>query len=225
MNIRTCLVIFGLVAVAAWVIGQEILPEPDPLPDAPPTDVRHYSYAIGRQIGGSFHQDQTELDADSLLAGVKDALSGAEPRYTAELCQVALQRLSLQRLANAKKRNEEYLAKNRKAEGVVTLPSGLQYKVLKRGTGPSPKATDMVRVNYRGAFIDGTIFDASGEGPAPFRVDGVIDGWTEALQLMKVGDRWQLVIPSDLAYGPQGDGPIPPHATLVFEVELVGIER
>ena len=106
------------------------------------------------------------------------------------------------------------------------LPSGLQYKVLKAGTGPSPKASDTVKTHYHGTFINGKVFDSSvdrGE-PIEFPVNGVIKGWTEALQLMKVGDKWQLVIPSDLAYGPDGQGPIPPHSVLVFEVELLGIK-
>ena len=122
--------------------------------------------------------------------------------------------------------NQKFLADNSQAEGVKTLESGLQYKVLKSGDGPTPTATDTVKTHYRGKLIDGNEFDSSysRNEPATFPVNGVIRGWTEALQLMKVGDQWQLVIPSDLAYGPRGRPGIPPHATLIFELELLGIE-
>lgn len=122
----------------------------------------------------------------------------------------------------------DFLAANKEKEGVITLESGLQYKVLKSGDGESPSLNDTVVTHYRGTLIDGTEFDSSynrGE-PATFPVTGVISGWTEALQLMKVGDKWQLFIPSELAYGanPRAGGPIPPHAALIFEIELLGIE-
>ena len=111
--------------------------------------------------------------------------------------------------------------------GVKVLPSGLQYKVLKAGDGPSPAATDTVKTHYHGTFINGEVFDSSVERgePIEFPVNGVIKGWTEALQLMKVGDKWQLFVPSDLAYGPEGQGPIPPNSVLVFEVELLGVSK
>ncbi len=127
----------------------------------------------------------------------------------------------------AKKAGEDFLAANAKKPGVKVLPSGLQYKVLKSGNGPSPKATDTVKTHYHGTFINGKVFDSSVERgePVEFPVNGVIKGWTEALQLMKVGDKWQLFIPSDLAYGPDGQGPIPPNSVLVFDVELLGISK
>jgi FKBP-type peptidyl-prolyl cis-trans isomerase FklB len=216
---------------AAWVVAQESLPGPDPLAAAPPTGARHYSYAIGRQIGESFRKDEVAIDADNLLAGLKDALAGAEPKFSAELCEIAMQRMFREqaekmrlRGAVALKEGAAFLAKNAKAPGVTVLPSGLQYKVIAAGNGPSPKAADTVRVNYRGTFIDGTLFDESGAEPAVFPVNQVIDGWTEALQKMKVGDKWQLAIPSDLAYGPDGNDAIPPNSVLMFEVELLGIE-
>jgi FKBP-type peptidyl-prolyl cis-trans isomerase len=215
------------VFAAAWVVAQETLPAgpgADPLATAPPTDARHYSYAIGKQIGESFRKDELQLDVDSLVAGVKDALAGAKPQYTDEQCGIAIQRMYRAQSENAKKRNEAFLAANAKAEGVVTLPSGLQYKVLASGTGPSPKATDTVRAKYRGTFIDGEVFDESGDEAISFPVNRVIDGWTEALQKMKVGDKWQLFVPGDLAYGPQGRDGIPPNSTLIFDVELMGIE-
>jgi FKBP-type peptidyl-prolyl cis-trans isomerase FklB len=124
--------------------------------------------------------------------------------------------------------NKKFLEENKKAEGVTTLPSGLQYKVLKSGNGPTPAAEDTVRTHYKGTLIDGTVFDSSydrGE-PAEFPVGGVIKGWTEALQKMKVGDKWQLFIPSELAYGEAGaGGVIPPGATLIFEIELLDVKK
>jgi len=121
-----------------------------------------------------------------------------------------------------------FLAENAKKEGVITTASGLQYKVIKSGTGESPRLTDTVKVNYQGTLIDGTVFDSSMRhgGPATFPINRVIPGWTEALQLMKVGDKWQLFIPANLAYGDQSPGPtIPPNSVLIFEVELLGIEK
>jgi FKBP-type peptidyl-prolyl cis-trans isomerase FklB len=229
VSIRSCLLALCVVCVAAWVIAQEALPDADPLAGAPPTDARHYSYAIGRQIGSSFRDDSLELDVDSLAAGLRDGLSGAEPQFPAELCDVALQRMYMQQQENYRQRNADFLAQNAKAEGVVTLPSGLQYKILAEGTGASPMPTSTVSVNYVGSFIDGDVFDQSQPGePAQFKLDaepGVIDGWKEALLLMKVGDKWQLFLPSELAYGEFGSGDaIPPHAALIFEVELLGIE-
>ena len=125
-----------------------------------------------------------------------------------------------------KKEGDAFLAENKSREGVVTLPSGLQYKILKEGTGPKPTTTDSVVCNYRGTLINGTEFDSSYKSgqPVTFPVTGVIKGWTEALQLMGVGSKWQLFIPSDLAYGPNGRPPIEPNATLIFEVELLSIE-
>jgi FKBP-type peptidyl-prolyl cis-trans isomerase len=125
------------------------------------------------------------------------------------------------------KAGEAFLAANAKKVGVKTTASGLQYKVIKSGAGPSPKPTDVVKVHYHGTLIDGTIFDSSVQRntPATFPVNGVIPGWTEALQLMKVGDKWQLVIPAKLAYGEEGPGPIGPNSVLIFEVELLGIEK
>ena len=125
-----------------------------------------------------------------------------------------------------KKQGDAFMAANKTKEGVVTLPDGLQYKILTAGTGPKPLATDTVICNYKGTLIDGSEFDSSYKRgqPATFPVGGVIKGWTEALQLMPVGSKWQLFIPSDLAYGDRGQGPIGPNATLIFEVELVSIQ-
>jgi FKBP-type peptidyl-prolyl cis-trans isomerase FklB len=236
---------------AAWVIAQETLPgaapantqaEPGGAPPAaaaapvpgqeppateqPPTDARHYSYAIGLELGTSFRNDKAELDLDSLLAGLRDGLQGANPRYSEEICQVALERLNEQRMQAMQRRNEEFLVENAKAQGVQTTASGLQYKVIKAGNGPTPTAKDTVQVHYRGQLVDGTVFDESyGGEPAILPVARVIPGWSEALEQMKVGDKWQLVIPPKLGYGEQGaGGVIPPNATLIFDVELLGIQ-
>jgi FKBP-type peptidyl-prolyl cis-trans isomerase FklB len=196
------------------------------------------SYAIGMNIGKSLQKDSVEIDANSLLRGLKDGLAGSKPLLTDDEAKAALtalqndvrktQEVKMQVAGEAnKKEGEAFLAANKTKEGVVTLPSGLQYKILKEGTGPKPTASDSVVCNYRGTLLNNTEFDSSykrGE-PATFPVGQVIHGWTEALQLMPVGSKWQLFIPSDLAYGPRGaGGDIGPNATLIFEVELLSIQ-
>jgi FKBP-type peptidyl-prolyl cis-trans isomerase FklB len=180
-----------------------------------------------------------ELDSKALAAGIADGLSGAKPALSEDEIRKVLADFQTQMRNRAaavaqktaddnKKKGEAFLADNKKQKGVVVLPSGLQYKVIKEGKGAKPKATDTVSVHYRGTLTDGTEFDSSikrGE-PAEFPVNQVIKGWTEALQLMPVGSKWQLVIPSDLAYGPQGAGAeIGPNSTLVFDVELLEIKK
>jgi FKBP-type peptidyl-prolyl cis-trans isomerase FklB len=197
------------------------------------------SYAIGLNIGKSMKKDAVDIDPSILLRGLKDGLAGGKPLLTddeARASMVALQadlrkkqeeKMLVQGEAN-KKTGETFLAENKTKDGVVTLPSGLQYKVLTEGTGPKPKATDTVVCNYKGTLLDNTEFDSSYKRgqPATFPVSGVIKGWTEALQLMSVGSKWQLFIPSELAYGARGGpgGGIGPNATLVFEVELMSIQ-
>lgn len=195
------------------------------------------SYAIGLNIGKSMHRDEVEIDPAILARGLKDAMAGSKPLLTDDEAKAVLTELStglkqkqemkMAALAMAnKKAGEEFLAGNKAKDGVVTLPDGLQYKILKEGTGPKPKADDEVVCNYKGTLIDNTEFDSSykrGE-PATFPVNGVIKGWTEALQLMPVGSKWQLFLPSNLAYGERSPGPeIGPDSTLVFEVELMAI--
>ena len=196
------------------------------------------SYGIGMNIGKDFKQQEIEIDVDLLARGIKDALAGGEPLLTEDQMREAFETYQKEMVAKQeskmkdeaeknKKAGDDFMAENAKKEGVVTLPSGLQYKVITEGTGKSPKTTDTVTVNYRGTLVDGTEFDSSykrGE-PATFPVSGVIPGWTEALQLMKEGAKWQLVIPSGLAYGERGAGPvIGPNSTLVFEVELIKVQ-
>ncbi len=195
------------------------------------------SYAIGSDMGNSLKKNEIDADPQVLSQGIKDAMSGGkqlmseqEVRETLTGLQKDLQAKQQERIKVAaeknKKEGEAFLAENKKKDGVVTLASGLQYKILKPGTGKSPKATDTVTVNYRGTLLDGTEFDSSYKRgqPATFPVKGVIAGWTEALQLMKEGATWQLFIPSNLAYGERGaGGVIGPNATLIFEVELLSV--
>jgi FKBP-type peptidyl-prolyl cis-trans isomerase FklB len=197
-----------------------------------------FSYALGMKMGANLHKQSVPVDPNILARGLKDGLTGAKTLLTDEEAQAAIVevqndlRKKLQDKAQAegaanKKEGEAFLAANKGKEGVVTLPSGLEYKILKAGTGPKPTATDSVVCNYRGTLINGTEFDSSFKRgqPATFPVTGVIKGWTEALQLMPVGSKWQLFIPPDLAYGERGPGPeIGPSATLIFEVELLSIE-
>jgi FKBP-type peptidyl-prolyl cis-trans isomerase FklB len=198
------------------------------------------SYAIGMNWGTGLHRQGIDVDSAALIQGMKDALAGGKTLLTEDEARAALMQLQkeIQEKQQAKaaaegetnkKEGDAFLAANKTKEGVVTLPSGLQYKILKEGNGPKPTASDSVVCNYKGTLINGTEFDSSykrGE-PATFPVTGVIKGWTEALQLMPVGSKWQLFIPPDLAYGPRGTpgGPIGPNATLVFEVELISIKE
>lgn len=200
--------------------------------------VQQYSYMLGQNFGNGLRENQIDCNLESLIAGVTDALSGAQPkwseaqlaacrtRFEQEMKQKMVGRMQLAAVKNAKEA-EQFLAQNKSQEGVQTTPSGLQYKVLKQGTGATPAATDRVRCHYRGTLLDGTEFDSSYDGdPAIFAVNEVIPGWTEALQKMKVGDKWQLYVPADLAYGvqPPLGAPIGPNSLLIFDVELLGVE-
>jgi FKBP-type peptidyl-prolyl cis-trans isomerase FklB len=193
------------------------------------TQKQKASYAIGLNIGKSMRKDSVEVDPNILLRGMKDGLAGAKPLLTDDEAKAAMVQLQTDLRKQLEEKMQSCLDANKTKDGVVVLPSGLQYKILKEGTGPKPTAADSVVCNYRGTLIDNTEFDSSYKRgqPVTFPVTGVIKGWTEALQLMPVGSKWQLVIPGDLAYGarggPQGSG-IPPNATLVFEVELMSIQ-
>jgi FKBP-type peptidyl-prolyl cis-trans isomerase len=196
------------------------------------------SYAIGINIGKSMQRDGVDISPKILARGLEDALASGKQLMTDEEVKATLtafqtdmrkrQMEKMQAVAEAnKKQGDEFLAANKSKEGVITLPSGLQYKILQQGTGPKPSATDSVVCNYRGTLINGTEFDSSYKRgqPATFAVGGVIKGWTEALQLMPVGSKWQLFIPADLAYGTRGQGPaIGPNATLIFDLDLVSIQ-
>ncbi|HOQ11802.1 MAG TPA: FKBP-type peptidyl-prolyl cis-trans isomerase [Spirochaetota bacterium] len=198
------------------------------------TDKGKYSYAIGYNIGKSLKNDQVDLDVNSFIAALEDALKGKESSLTMEEAQQAIMnlRISLQekRMKAAeenKAKGEAFLSQNKTKEGVHTTASGLQYRVLREGTGPKPKATDVVTVHYTGRLIDGTEFDSSYKRnePAKFQLDSVIKGWTEGLQLMPTGSKYELVIPAELGYGPMGNQAIPGNSVLIFEVELLGIGK
>jgi len=197
------------------------------------------SYIIGMDIGGNFKKQSIDIDPDIMARGIKDGFSGAKPLLSEQEArevmtafdkEMKVKQEAAQKAAGEKnkKEGEVFLAENKKKEGVKILPSGLQYKVIKPGTGKKPAATDTVTTHYKGTLIDGTEFDSSYKRgkPATFPVNGVIPGWTEALQLMEEGAQWQLFIPSNLAYGERGAGRvIGPHATLIFEVELISIQE
>ncbi len=205
--------------------------------DALKTDQEKLGYAIGMNIGMNMKRQAIDADSDQIVSGMKAALAGKETVLTEqEMAQILtayqqqMQQKQMAEMAAAAeasaKKSEDFLKENSKKEGVKTLPSGLQYRVITEGTGAMPKADSTVEVHYKGTLVDGTEFDSSytrGE-PASFPVGGVIPGWTEALQLMKEGAKWELAIPSTLAYGERGAPPvIPPNSALVFEVELLKI--
>jgi len=194
------------------------------------------SYALGLMEGKTMKQLSADIDPDLFTKGFKDAHSGTKPMLSEEEIRTVLTAFQKEITAKQaekikllgeknKKEGEAFLAENRKKNGVKTLTSGLQYKVIKEGTGKKPKATDKVTTHYQGTLIDGTEFDSSykrGE-PATFPVNGVIPGWTEVLQLMKVGSKWQLFVPAKLAYGERGTPMIGPNAVLIFTIELLSI--
>jgi FKBP-type peptidyl-prolyl cis-trans isomerase len=211
-------------------------PAAKPKPLVLTTEKDKQSYAIGLNVGKSLHRDDIDIDPKIVLQGLQDAMAGGAVLLTDDQIKTVMTDLQSQvrqkqeekRLALAesnKKDGAAFLAANATKPGVVTLPSGLQYKILTPGTGPKPTAADSVICNYRGTLLDNTEFDSSYKRgqPATFPVTGVIKGWTEALQLMPVGSKWQLFIPADLAYGERGREPIQPNATLVFELELTSI--
>jgi len=212
---------------------------PTTMPDGPlKTETQQLSYALGLEVGNFLKGLETEIDIETLMLAVQDTLKGNKPLLSEEQStgvknafvkrrQAAAE---LKRTAAAEKNRkdgEAFLAKNKQAEGVVTTASGLQYMVLKAGTGASPKASDVVKFHYRGTLIDGKEFGTSiGGEPIVYSVGRLIPGWGEALQLMKVGAKYRLFVPSELGYGEQGGGDaIGPNAALIFEVELLGIEK
>jgi len=217
---------------AAPARPEQVLPGAGATPAAPAlsTDKQKASYGIGLNIGRQMHDTRLsadDLDLQTLIRGVTDGLSGNKPAMSDQDLMQVMADFHKQVMTRLKKDGEAFLAANKTKEGVKTTASGLQYKVLKSGTGATPAATDKATVNYKGTLLDGTVFDSSYDRgqPATFPVNGVIKGWTEALQLMKVGDKWQLFIPSELAYADQPPSPdIPPNAVLVFEVELLDVK-
>jgi FKBP-type peptidyl-prolyl cis-trans isomerase FklB len=197
------------------------------------------SYIIGQNMGRQMARDKMELDMTTFMAGMKDGIAGTKSALSdaemqaaiAEFTEAQQVKQNAAKAAQGDKNKAEgaaFLAANGKKEGVTTLPSGVQYKVLKAGTGVTPKLTDSVTTHYKGTLLDGSTFDSSYERgqPATFPVNGVIAGWTEVLQKMKVGDKWEIYVPGDKAYGPRGtpDGSIGPNAVLTFEIELIAVD-
>jgi FKBP-type peptidyl-prolyl cis-trans isomerase FklB len=201
------------------------------------TEMDKVSYAIGVQLGTNFKKQGIDIVIDKFILGLKDATAGKKLELTDAEIQQTMMAFSQRMMAKQKEKQKvdavkniaagkAFLAANAKKEGVKVLPSGLQYKVIKKGTGKTPTAADKVKTHYRGTLIDGTEFDNSYKRePAVFGVVKVIKGWTEALQLMKEGDKWELYIPSNLAYGERGRPKIPANSTLIFEIELLEIVK
>jgi len=219
--------VLGVLFLVSQVYGQEKL--------VLKSQKEKMSYIIGMDIGNNLKKQLIDVDPNIFARGIKDALSGGKPLLTEQEIQETMavfQKEMMVKQAEVAKKNkaegEAFLAENKKKEGVKTLPSGLQYKVIKAGTGKKPKLTDTVTAHYRGTLINGTEFDSSfrrGQ-PVNFQVSSVIPGWTEALQLMEEGAKWQLFIPSNLAYGEQGAGrDIGPGSALIFEVELISVQE
>jgi FKBP-type peptidyl-prolyl cis-trans isomerase FklB len=226
------------VATLALFVGQAVAADK---PEMSEKDKLSYSlgYNQGSGMATFFKAQSVDVDNNMILKAFKDGLTGGTAPMTEQEMRDTMsgfQKTIMAKKAEAMKESgdknktagEAFLAENKKKEGVVTLPDGLQYKVLKAGTGNTPKSTDKVKVNYKGTLVDGTEFDSSykrGE-PAVFQADKVIAGWTEALQLMKEGSKWEVYIPANLAYGERGAGPvIGPNSTLIFEIELLSIEK
>ena len=228
-----------LLPLLAVALATNALAAAKPAPTAPAapavfkSEREKIGYALGINIGSNFRRQGLEaglFDPDTFTRGIKDATTGATTQLTEQEIGETLKALQQtiiekHKLAAEKTKTdgEKFLADNKSQPGVITLPSGLQYKILTAGSGESPKPDHTVTVNYRGTLIDGTEFDNSYKRgtPATFRVGGVIKGWTEALQLMKPGAKWQLYIPAALAYGERGNANIPPDSTLIFQVELI----
>jgi FKBP-type peptidyl-prolyl cis-trans isomerase len=235
---KTITITVALVVLLSWAVlfAQQ---QTAPAQTAPTmTEQQKKSYSIGLNIGLNLYEQELQIDVNSLTKGLQDGLANAKPALPEAEIRAALMNLQKEvaerqtakrkELADQNsKEAEAFLTQNKTKEGVITLPSGLQYKILTTGTGPKPAASDTVVTHYKGTFLNGTQFDSSydrGE-PAKFTVNGVIPGWTEALQLMPVGSKWQLFIPPNLAYGENGfQNVIPPNSALLFDIELISIE-
>ena len=226
MRYRFLLVLSGMLFCSTLFSAEEALT----------TLEQKFSYGLGFQIASDLKQKNIKVETDVFLQGIKDVLTDAPLKISTDEIRATFEAYQAKQMEeyNAiaeknKKAGEEFLAKNKKEKGVVTLESGLQYRIIKEGSGKKPLITDTVTVNYRGALINGKEFDSSYQRgtPATFSVNGIIKGWQEALPLMKEGAKWQVFIPSELAYGPQGGpgGGIGPNETLIFDIELIGIKE
>ncbi len=224
MKLRVFVTLLGVVLLASQLSAQDLKSHKEKL-----------SYIIGLDIGKNLKNQSVDIDQSALAKGIKDALSGTKSALTDEEIRETTTAFQKEMIAKRqalgeknKKEGEAFLLENKKKKGITTLPSGLQYRVITAGKGKKPKPTDTVTVQYRGTLIDGTEFDSSyrrGQ-PATFPVNGVIPGWTEALGLMQEGSKWQIFVPSNLAYGERGSGgQIGPNATLIFEIELISVQE
>jgi len=199
------------------------------------TDKQRLSYTIGFQMASQLRSDGIDVDPASLTQAITDVLSGADLKLTQEEMQATVEKYRDQRMAQMRetadrnlKASEAFLEKNKKEKDIVSLPSGVQYKVMKKGSGKKPAPTDTVSVNYRGTLIDGTEFDSNTNSgkPVTFPINGVIQGWQEVLPLMEEGSKWQVFIPPALAYGERGTGgTIGPNEALIFDIELVKVDK
>lgn len=229
MKMGRMVIVFGIILLATTVFAAE--------KSELTNKVDKESYAIGMDIAISLQRNNVEANPDVLGKALKDVLTGQETQLTDEEAKNILREMQQEMQAKKLEQNKAlgeknkaegaaFLAENSKKEGVTTLPSGLQYKVVTEGTGKTPGIKDTVTVQYTGRLIDGTEFDSSQKHgqAATFAVDSVIKGWTEALQLMKEGSKWEIFIPAELAYGERGGGPIGPNATLIFDVELISVQ-
>lgn len=231
MKIRITVVMIGILAFGSWGQAQESKELKD--------QKEKLSYVIGVDIGKALQKQGVPIDPEIVSKGIKDGVSGGKLLMSDQEIQETMMAFQKEMRAKQeeankqlgemnKKEGETFLAQNKTKEGVTTLPSGLQYKVVKAGTGKKPKATDTVVTHYKGTLLNGTEFDSSFKRnqPATFKVNGVVRGWTEALQLMEEGAKWILYVPAALAYGDRGAGQqIGPNATLIFEVELISIQE
>jgi FKBP-type peptidyl-prolyl cis-trans isomerase len=210
--------------------AEEKKEQPKPAPTQEKITKQQISYAVGMNIGNQWKQNKYDFDPDEVAKAIKDILSGGATKMTEAQAQGMVQQwrteVEAERKEAAKKQGAAFLSENVKKPGVKVTDTGLQYKVLTEGTGKTPTAKDKVRVHYVGKLLDGTEFDSSRKRgqPAEFGVSGVIKGWTEALQLMKEGSKWELYIPSELAYGEMGQRTIPPNSVLTFEIELLEVK-
>jgi FKBP-type peptidyl-prolyl cis-trans isomerase len=220
----------GVLLAAVFLTGTALATELE-------TDAQKLGYIIGMDIGGSLKEQNAELDLDSLFDAIRATYNGEPLAMTPEEAATVREEFIAKRRAQVETERQaasatnaaegdKFLLANRQKEGVEVTDSGLQYKVIEMGDGPKPGPTDKVTVNYRGSLLDGTEFDSSyaRNQPVTFQLDQVIPGWTEGVQLMPVGSKFMFFVPPDLGYGPAGGGPIGPNATLIFEVELLGIE-
>ncbi|KAB2638110.1 MAG: FKBP-type peptidyl-prolyl cis-trans isomerase [Verrucomicrobia bacterium] len=234
-NIRVLTSLLLSVSASALLAQNTPPPAASPAVPAEPVDMQAVSYIIGADLGQKLKTNHVEANLEKLSAGLKEALAGTEPKYSQEEQQKIMTAFQAELRAKMEKKSaelaikntkiaEDFLAENGKKTGVITTASGLQYQVIKEGSGPKPVATDKVKATYKGQLISGTVFDDSHGQPREFPVNGVVPGWQEALPLMATGSKWKLFVPPALGYGPTQRGPvIEPNSVLIFEIELVEI--